>query len=232
MTTADTIMVMNRGRAEQIGSPEDIYQRPGSEFVARFIGGTNILRGKRIGADLVDCGVVVLRCGEGEFAAAGETAVSVRPPAIWSAAWAPGAARPATTRQLHHLGALEHQPGSPPSNRERHRARGLDGATSSMNVSTACSGIRASSTSAKKAHQRRHQAARGGQYQSAEVEKTATRYDEPEASLRRNEARRVVVRRRQRRPAPAQQQPRAGREQSGVEQIQPRLLARANTPAT
>ena len=79
MTTADTIMVMNQGRAEQIGSPADIYQRPSSEFVARFIGGTNILRGAKIGPDLVDCGAVVLRCGEGEFPASGKTAVSVRP---------------------------------------------------------------------------------------------------------------------------------------------------------
>ena len=78
MTTADTIVVMNRGRVEQVGSPEDIYQRPRSEFVARFIGGTNILRGRRIGADLVDCGAVVLRCGQGEPAAGGDTAVSVR----------------------------------------------------------------------------------------------------------------------------------------------------------
>ena len=79
MTTADTIMVMNKGRCEQVGSPEDIYQRPSSEFVARFIGGTNILRGAKIGADLVDCGAVVLRCGEGEFPAGAETAISVRP---------------------------------------------------------------------------------------------------------------------------------------------------------
>jgi iron(III) transport system ATP-binding protein len=79
MTTADTIMVMNQGRAEQIGSPEDIYRRPSSEFVARFIGGTNVLRGAKIGDGLADCGVVVLRCGEGEFAASGATAISVRP---------------------------------------------------------------------------------------------------------------------------------------------------------
>jgi iron(III) transport system ATP-binding protein len=78
MTTADTIVVMNRGRVEQVGSPEDIYQRPHSEFVARFIGGTNIFRGRRIGADLVDCGSVVLRCGAGEASAEGDTAVSVR----------------------------------------------------------------------------------------------------------------------------------------------------------
>jgi len=86
MTTADVIAVMNNGRVEQLGSPEEIYQRPRSEFVARFIGGTNIFRGRRIGADLVDCGSLVLRCGEGEPAAAGETAVSVRLHAIVLAA--------------------------------------------------------------------------------------------------------------------------------------------------
>ena len=79
MTTADTIVVMSRGRVEQVGSPEDIYQRPHSEFVARFIGGTNIFRGRRVGADIVDCGSVVLRCGTGEPANPGsQTAVSVR----------------------------------------------------------------------------------------------------------------------------------------------------------
>src|SRR5438270_63661 len=78
MTTADTIVVMNRGRVEQVGAPEDIYQWPRSEFVARFIGGTNIFRGRRIGGDLIDCGAVVLRCGAGEPAPGAETAVSVR----------------------------------------------------------------------------------------------------------------------------------------------------------
>jgi iron(III) transport system ATP-binding protein len=78
MTTADVIVVMQRGRVEQMGSPEEIYQRPRSEFVARFLGGTNIFRGRKIGRDLVDCGDLVLRCGQGEYAAAGKTAVSVR----------------------------------------------------------------------------------------------------------------------------------------------------------
>src|SRR3954454_9965178 len=78
MTTADTIVVMNRGRVEQVGSPEDVYQRPGSEFVARFIGGTHIFRGRHIGDGIVDCGALVLRCGAGEPAATGETSVSVR----------------------------------------------------------------------------------------------------------------------------------------------------------
>ena len=45
MTTADLIAVMNHGKVEQLGPPEEIYSRPRSEFVARFIGGANILRG-------------------------------------------------------------------------------------------------------------------------------------------------------------------------------------------
>jgi iron(III) transport system ATP-binding protein len=77
MTTADLIVVMNQGVIEQAGSPEDIYQRPRTEFVARFIGGTNIFRGRWDGADGVACGNgLVLRCGSGEFA--DECAVSVR----------------------------------------------------------------------------------------------------------------------------------------------------------
>ena len=46
MTTADLIAVMNRGKIEQAGTPEDIYDRPRSEFVARFIGSSNVIKGK------------------------------------------------------------------------------------------------------------------------------------------------------------------------------------------
>ena len=48
MTTADVIAVMNAGRIEQAGSPEEIYDRPRSEFVARFIGSSNVLKGKNL----------------------------------------------------------------------------------------------------------------------------------------------------------------------------------------
>jgi iron(III) transport system ATP-binding protein len=79
MTTADLIVVMNQGVIEQAGSPEEIYQRPRTEFVARFIGGTNVFRGRWDGTDGVACGNgLVLRCGSGEFGGGGDTAVSVR----------------------------------------------------------------------------------------------------------------------------------------------------------
>jgi iron(III) transport system ATP-binding protein len=79
MTTADLIVVMNQGAIEQAATPQDIYERPRTEFVARFIGGTNIFRGRRDGKDTVVCaGGLVLRCGAGEYAERGDTAVSVR----------------------------------------------------------------------------------------------------------------------------------------------------------
>ena len=53
MTTADVICVMNLGKIEQAGSPEDIYDRPRSEFVARFIGMSNVLKGKALDDDRV-----------------------------------------------------------------------------------------------------------------------------------------------------------------------------------
>jgi iron(III) transport system ATP-binding protein len=79
MTTADLIAVMNGGKIEQAGPPEDIYDRPRSEFVARFIGSSNILRGKSRDDGRVEFAGVPLRCAEGAPAGGRDTAVSVRP---------------------------------------------------------------------------------------------------------------------------------------------------------
>ena len=46
---SDRIVVMNRGRAEQVAAPHELYTRPRSEFVARFIGRNTILRGRVLG---------------------------------------------------------------------------------------------------------------------------------------------------------------------------------------
>ena len=54
MTTADLIAVMNGGKIDQLGTPEDIYDRPQSEFVARFIGASNVIRGTARDADHVE----------------------------------------------------------------------------------------------------------------------------------------------------------------------------------
>ncbi|HUF61080.1 MAG TPA: ABC transporter ATP-binding protein [Verrucomicrobiales bacterium] len=46
MSLSDRIGVMNAGRIEQIGSPEEIYETPANSFVAAFIGDTNFLLGQ------------------------------------------------------------------------------------------------------------------------------------------------------------------------------------------
>ncbi len=46
LTMSDRIAVFNQGRIEQIGSPEELYDRPATRFVAGFIGDTNFLSGK------------------------------------------------------------------------------------------------------------------------------------------------------------------------------------------
>ena len=45
MTMADVIAVMNRGRIEQLGPPDQLYERPRTSFVARFLGASNLLEG-------------------------------------------------------------------------------------------------------------------------------------------------------------------------------------------
>ncbi len=43
MALADTMVVMNHGIIEQVGSPNEVYNRPVNEFVARFMGGHNVI---------------------------------------------------------------------------------------------------------------------------------------------------------------------------------------------
>jgi spermidine/putrescine transport system ATP-binding protein len=50
LSLSDRIAVMNLGKVEQIGTPEQIYDRPRTSFVAEFIGDTNLFRGKIEGA--------------------------------------------------------------------------------------------------------------------------------------------------------------------------------------
>jgi iron(III) transport system ATP-binding protein len=73
MTSADLIAVMNGGIIEQAGRPEDIYDRPQCEFVARFIGNSNILRGVALNASHVSVAGVALT-GMGDALVTGNAA--------------------------------------------------------------------------------------------------------------------------------------------------------------
>jgi spermidine/putrescine transport system ATP-binding protein len=84
MTMADTIAVMNHGRVEQLGPPDELYERPRTAFVAGFLGVSNLLPGTAAG------GGVVRLDGGGEVRVApgvlngrtGRVAIGVRPEKI------------------------------------------------------------------------------------------------------------------------------------------------------
>jgi spermidine/putrescine transport system ATP-binding protein len=62
MTMSDRIAVMDKGRYEQLGDPEELYERPRTRFVASFLGVSNLLHGRADGtAD--DYGIVRLADG-------------------------------------------------------------------------------------------------------------------------------------------------------------------------
>ncbi|HEV2755772.1 MAG TPA: ABC transporter ATP-binding protein [Actinomycetota bacterium] len=64
MTMSDRIAVMNAGRMEQVGAPEDVYEHPATEFVAGFLGASNLLDGEveSSGGDMAK-----VRLSEGEI---------------------------------------------------------------------------------------------------------------------------------------------------------------------
>jgi iron(III) transport system ATP-binding protein len=72
MTMADRIVVMNAGRIEQIGTPLEMYERPNSEFVARFIGGSNVVKARHLAGNTVEVGGHLLHIGQGAFPGAGK----------------------------------------------------------------------------------------------------------------------------------------------------------------
>ena len=51
MTMADTIAVMNKGKIEQMGTPEELYDSPKTAFVANFLGQSNLIPGEVSGSD-------------------------------------------------------------------------------------------------------------------------------------------------------------------------------------
>jgi ABC-type Fe3+/spermidine/putrescine transport system ATPase subunit len=59
MSISDRIVVMKEGVIQQVGSPIEIYERPGNEFIAGFVGFVNFLDGK---VEEVDIGLEELRC--------------------------------------------------------------------------------------------------------------------------------------------------------------------------
>ncbi len=56
MALSDRIVVMNHGRAEQIGPPHEAYERPATPFVANFLGKTNLVNGVTVRPEKISFG--------------------------------------------------------------------------------------------------------------------------------------------------------------------------------
>jgi putative spermidine/putrescine transport system ATP-binding protein len=81
LSMSDRIAIMDRGRVLRVGTPEQIYEQPQSEFVAGFVGNVNILEGL-IGEDGAFHGANGLRLTLADMPQPGTARVMVRPERI------------------------------------------------------------------------------------------------------------------------------------------------------
>ena len=79
LTMSDTIVVMDKGCIQQIGTPEDIYNEPKNAFVADFIGESNIIDGVMVRDKLVKMYGREFPCVDGGFAPNEPVDVVIRP---------------------------------------------------------------------------------------------------------------------------------------------------------
>ena len=83
LTLSDTIIVMNEGKIQQIGTPTDIYNEPQNAFVADFIGESNILNGTMVKDKLVQFVGHEFECVDEGFGENAPVDVVVRPEDIY-----------------------------------------------------------------------------------------------------------------------------------------------------
>ena len=83
LTMSDTVVVMNQGRIQQIGTPMDIYNEPKNAFVADFIGESNIIPGTMPKDRLVNFLGHSFDCVDGGFAPGAAVEVVLRPEDIY-----------------------------------------------------------------------------------------------------------------------------------------------------
>jgi sn-glycerol 3-phosphate transport system ATP-binding protein len=83
MTLADTVVIMNQGRIEQVGAPTHVYRRPATRFVATFIGSPamNLVSGRIAEAGIVETagGRIAFEPGAFDVAAGQTVEVGIRP---------------------------------------------------------------------------------------------------------------------------------------------------------
>jgi iron(III) transport system ATP-binding protein len=84
LVLSDRIVVMSEGLIQQVGTPEEIYEAPATEFVARFIGRCNVLTGTLLAGNKVDVGglAIVAKDMAPGVSVGHEVALSIRPHSI------------------------------------------------------------------------------------------------------------------------------------------------------
>lgn len=121
MAIGDEIVVMNKGKIEDLGTPERVYLRPSSRFSADFMGQSSFLDGVVDGADervlriRTACGLLELPASGGSFKQGDEVCLSMRPEHIRLGDVAEGhlgfgtaTLREVTFQGAHHLAVLDH----------------------------------------------------------------------------------------------------------------------------
>lgn len=79
LTMSDTIVVLNEGTIQQIGSPTDIYNEPENRFVAQFIGESNIVEGTFVNDCLVSFDDEKFECVDKGFGIGQQIDIVIRP---------------------------------------------------------------------------------------------------------------------------------------------------------
>jgi putative spermidine/putrescine transport system ATP-binding protein len=116
LVLSDKVAVMNKGRIEQLDTPENLYQRPATGFVARFLGGANVIEGDLVTHNGTPC----VRIAPDVMLAVGvldhnaelreRIAVSIRPEAIETATDGRARTLNGTVRRRRFLGStLEYE---------------------------------------------------------------------------------------------------------------------------
>ncbi len=106
LSMSDTIVVMNNGIVQQIGTPEDIYNEPKNAFVADFIGESNILDGVMEEDYLVSFMGNTFQCLDKGFESQEKVDVVIRPEDIklipWEEGLLGGVVQSATFKGVHY----------------------------------------------------------------------------------------------------------------------------------
>jgi iron(III) transport system ATP-binding protein len=100
MVISDRIAVLERGRVVQVGTAEEVFERPRTRFVAEFIGRTNVVEGVAAAPEVLEGPGLRLRVAAGAFTPGARAAVSIRPHQIALETAGGGGDRPAPANRL------------------------------------------------------------------------------------------------------------------------------------